>query len=140
MEKQCIQIGIVSDIKGLDHQKRIYLIKGKCPCLNSMSGGNRVPKIYCLSSKQAHAYINEDKSTPLVAAMGMGGGQKPMLSLDKKSWRELTVLECERLQSVPENYTAGQSKTQRYKMIGNGWTVDVIKHILQGCIVDDIHK
>jgi len=47
-----------------------------------------------------------------------------------KPCRRLTPLECERLQTVPDNYTASVSRTQRYKMIGNGWTVDVIAHIL----------
>jgi len=45
-------------------------------------------------------------------------------------FRKLTPVECERLQTLPDNYTEGVSKTQRYKMIGNGWTVDVIAHIL----------
>ncbi len=43
--------------------------------------------------------------------------------------RKFTPLECERLQTVPDNYTATVSDTQRYKMLGNGWTVDVIAHI-----------
>lgn len=46
-------------------------------------------------------------------------------------WRKLTPLECERLQTVPDNYTASVSNTQRYKMLGNGFTVDVIAHILK---------
>jgi DNA-cytosine methyltransferase len=45
--------------------------------------------------------------------------------------RRLTPIECERLQTVPDNYTAGVSDTQRYKMLGNGWTVDIIAYILQ---------
>lgn len=45
--------------------------------------------------------------------------------------RKLTPLECERLQTVPEGYTDICSDTQRYKMIGNGWTIDVIAHILK---------
>jgi DNA-cytosine methyltransferase len=45
-------------------------------------------------------------------------------------WRKLTPKECERLQTVPDNYTDCVSDTQRYKMLGNGWTVDVIAHIL----------
>lgn len=45
--------------------------------------------------------------------------------------RKLTPIECERLQTVPDNYTSCVSDTQRYKMLGNGWTVDVIAHILQ---------
>lgn len=43
--------------------------------------------------------------------------------------RKLTPVECERLQTVPDNYTACVSNSQRYKMLGNGWTVDVISHI-----------
>ena len=46
------------------------------------------------------------------------------------TWRKLTPLECERLQTVPDNYTNHVSKTQRYKMLGNGWTINVISHIL----------
>ena len=46
-------------------------------------------------------------------------------------YRKLSVIECERLQTVPDNYTDGVSDTQRYKMLGNGWTVDVIAHILK---------
>lgn len=41
-------------------------------------------------------------------------------------------VECERLQTLPDGWTEGISNTQRYKAIGNGWTVDVIAHILKG--------
>lgn len=44
--------------------------------------------------------------------------------------RKLTVTECKRLQTVPESYVFPVSDTQAYKMLGNGWTVDVIAHIL----------
>lgn len=53
-------------------------------------------------------------------------------------WRKLTPVECERLQTLPDNYTAignyngvekQVSNTQRYRALGNGWTVEVIKHI-----------
>ena len=50
---------------------------------------------------------------------------------NKDGIRKLTPLECERLQTLPDNYTHGISNTQRYKAIGNGWTVDVIVHILK---------
>ena len=46
--------------------------------------------------------------------------------------RKLTPIECERLQTLPDNWTQGISDTQRYKCCGNGWTVDVIAHILKG--------
>lgn len=47
----------------------------------------------------------------------------------KESLRKLTPIECERLQTFPDNYTEGISNTQRYKALGNSWTVDVIAHI-----------
>lgn len=47
-------------------------------------------------------------------------------------YRKLTPIECERLQTVPDNYSNHVSNTQRYRMLGNGWTVDVIAHILRG--------
>ena len=51
-------------------------------------------------------------------------------------WRKLTPIECERLQTVPDNYTNHVSNTQRYKMLGNGWTIEVIAHILKGMEVN----
>ena len=51
-----------------------------------------------------------------------------------KCIRKLHPIECERLQTVPDGYTDGVSNTQRYKMLGNGWTVDVIAHIFQGLL------
>lgn len=49
--------------------------------------------------------------------------------LSNLQYRKLTPIECERLQTVEDNYTNHVSNTQRYKMLGNGWTVDVIAHI-----------
>jgi len=60
----------------------------------------------------------------------VGGDIKRIINQEKK-WRYLTPIECERLQTVPDNYTDGVSNTQRYKMLGNGWTIDVISHIFQ---------
>lgn len=51
--------------------------------------------------------------------------------------RKLTVKECMRLQTVPEWYEFVASDTQAYKMLGNGWTIEVIKHLLKGLIADD---
>lgn len=50
--------------------------------------------------------------------------------------RKLTPIECERLQTMPDNYTAAVSNTQRYKCLGNGWTAEVIIHILNGALKD----
>ena len=69
---------------------------------------------------------------------GIRGSGRPAISLregfldtDRDAHRMLTPNECERLQTVPKDYTEGVSKTQRYKMLGNGWTVDVIGHIFK---------
>ena len=48
--------------------------------------------------------------------------------------RKLTPVECERLQTLADNYTEGISNTQRYKLLGNGYTVDVVAHILKKLI------
>lgn len=48
--------------------------------------------------------------------------------------RKLTVLECKRLQTVPEWYEFPVSDTQAYKMLGNGWSVDVIVHLIEATL------
>jgi DNA-cytosine methyltransferase len=74
-------------------------------------------------------YSPEGKAPCLNA--GGGGNLEPKTSLDEIHWRKLTPIECERLQTLPDNYTEGVSNTQRYRMLGNGWTVDVIAHIFK---------
>jgi len=69
-----------------------------------------------------------------------GHNNYPKIGKDKNNFRKLTPIECERLQTLTDNYTLNGadtngktikiSNTQRYRMIGNGWTKDVIKHIL----------
>lgn len=60
-----------------------------------------------------------------------GGNQQKKVYVNGRA-RKLTPIEYERLQTLPDNYTAGVSDSARYKAIGNGWTVDVIAHILKG--------
>jgi len=62
-----------------------------------------------------------------------GGSQQKKVYQNGKC-RKLMPIEYERLQNVPDNYTAGVSDGQRYNMLGNGWTVDVISHILSGML------
>lgn len=78
------------------------------------------------STASEHVYHKDTDKGLLISA------HIPKLITNKKKyeWRKLTPLECERLQTVPDNYTAYVSNSQRYKMLGNGWTVDVIAHIL----------
>lgn len=51
---------------------------------------------------------------------------------NKVKYRKLTPVECERLQTIPDGYTDVVSNSQRYKMIGNGFTIDVVAHIFSG--------
>ena len=95
--------------------------------------------------------VDRDKSHCLDANYFKGGNLKSYFEKHRRQlvfiepnfakWRNLTPLECERLQTVPDNYTkCGQkddgeivliSNTQRYKMLGNGFTINVIAHILK---------
>jgi len=77
------------------------------------------------TSKTRRGRNMKDKSNCLTAA------NYEYMRYEHPTYRKLTPLECERLQTVPDNYTEGVSNTQRYKMLGNGWTVDVIAHILK---------
>ena len=94
--------------KGIDnHGQRTVVIR-------DATYNNRPARIY-------------DKKCPTLRSANAGFEVKSDVS-----WRKLTPLECERLQTAPEKYTEteGVSNSQRYKMLGNGWTVDVIAHIL----------
>ena len=75
-------------------------------------------------------YSIEGKSVTLTANGG-GRGAKGGLYLINGTVRKPTPIECERLQTLPDNYTACLSDNERRKVIGNGWTVDVIAHILR---------
>ncbi len=79
----------------------------------------------CSNTQQMIEERFDDKSGTLTTV------QKDSLLSINKNIRRLTPLECERLQTVADNYTNHVSDSQRYKMIGNGWTVDVIVHILK---------
>ena len=230
-------------------QDRYYSTDGQVPALMAGNGGKTV-NILCIASGQAHATAEINKSTPMVAAMGMGGGHIPMVtavgpfimasrgrdteclvarrnetgkilrgSLEsgelqmpratvqqleprgdgktntlttvqkdnllaeppKKSdvrraknikppggkaaallatsykgaaangmtlvgspadmrLRRLTPTECARLQTVPDWYRWECSETQQYRMLGNGWTVEVIRHIFSFIDIDKILK
>lgn len=82
----------------------------------------------------------DDKHGDVVRGYEGGDGKKTtcLTTVQKDNYilqdyivRKLTPVECERLQTLPDNYTAHVSNTQRYKMLGNGWTVDVIVHLLK---------
>lgn len=80
-------------------------------------------------------YSVRGKSVTISANGGGQGGSTGLYKIDLPDGdyiiRKLSPVECERLQTLPDNYTEGVSNTQRYKQLGNGWTVDVITHILK---------
>ena len=80
------------------------------------------------TSKTRRGRNMKDKSNCLTAA------NYDYMRYEHPTYRKLTCLECERLMTVPDNYSEGVSNTQRYKMLGNGWSVDVIKHIFSNAI------
>jgi site-specific DNA-cytosine methylase len=142
------QVGVAVDIKGHDQIKRVYSPEGKSPTVTTCGGGHREPKVVTGGAFRGRAYDKDGKRMDK-NGVSVANKTKQMLELrnDNKSnaittvgkdsiavnedltWRKLTPLECERLQTVPDNYTNHVSNTQRYKMLGNGWTVEVIKHI-----------
>ena len=144
-----IRVG-TADLKGHDSIKRVYAQEGKSPTLTTMQGGHREPKVaigrivnrrldengtrkdYQLDlpfTRQLE--VREDEKSNCLTTV-----QKDNVVVSKDMWRKLTPLECERLQTIPDNYTNHVSNSQRYKMIGNGWTVDVVAHILRGILYD----
>ena len=176
-KKGCRQIGI-ADIKGYDIIKRVYDPEYKAPALTTMQGGWRQPKVWdkCgafrgrykvdgvrqdhkmkvagLTTQQLE--VRTDNKTNSLTTVQK---DNVLVDEDKLYWRNLTPLECERLQTVPDGYTEMGtfiqdadydkqwdnvfnvtytehntkliSNTQRYKMLGNGWTVAVISHIMK---------
>ena len=74
-------------------------------------------------------YSTQGKSPTLTAICG--GNQEPKISDDEITWRKLMPVECERLQTFPDNWTACVSNSRRYHALGNSWTVDVVAHIFR---------
>lgn len=117
------------------------IFESKTPTLSACSWEQN--NMLCISSNQKHATISLNKSTPMVSAMGMGGGHVPMITSEELQCktdiriRRLTPVECSRLQTIPSWYQWKCSDTQIYKMLGNGWTVDVIAHILSFMNIDN---
>lgn len=101
----------------------------KSKCITSKEGSRMDDNFLCISSMQKHATITINKSSPMVNAMGMGGGHVPMVNATNRI-RRLTPRECARLQTIPEWYRWQCSDTQQYRMLGNGWTIEVISWIL----------
>ena len=84
-----------------------------------------------LAYKKAWSSVRtlDQKSKTLTTSHAISNSGATNIKYTESEYYLPTPIECERLQTLPDNYTEGVSKTQRYKAIGNGWTVDVIAHI-----------
>lgn len=126
MTKKLVRRGnglVEYSLNGYNKAYRVMYQDKKSVCLDTAGGGGRTP--YVKIDKKGNLKKNQIKAGCLC-----GGNHSDMdLLLENGFLRRYTPVECERLQTLPDNYTEGVSNTQRYKMIGNGWTVDVIKHI-----------
>ena len=84
-------------------------------------------------SKMGKVKPSTDKAACLTGGAHSGGNHSDMDILHSPySTRRYSPTECERLQTIDDGYTAHVSNSQRYKALGNGWTVDVIAHIFKG--------
>lgn len=79
---------------------------------------------------QANRIYSPNGKSVGLSALGGGRGAKTGLYMVNTQVRKLTPIECERLQSLPDNFTEGVSNSQRYKCLGNAFNVDVVSHIL----------
>lgn len=149
-----IVVGNVYPNKG--QNGNVYSIDGKAPALRSGQGivgkgigSSNSPKV-TLSKKELeymnrntidgrthwdfnhHSDTSEQKSSAIVSNYYKGVPYNVLIDKTGSDicYRKLTPIECERLQTFPDNYTEGVSNTQRYKALGNSFTVDVIAHIL----------
>mgnify|MGYP003625346060 FL=1 len=155
-----------ADLKGHGYNRRVYHPDGKAPSLAAASGGNLEPKVLWPASIVGRR-INEDgvrkdydKDVPITQCLEvhevdkarcLSTVEKDTLLSDlpegrypeayspdmRLAWRKLTPTECERLQTIPDGYTDHVSNTQRYKMLGNGWTIDAVAHLFKGMRNED---
>lgn len=157
---QPVRIGTLprSDGELIDHQQsRIYSIDAKSTNLNANGGGQGAKTgLYAFPVTQPYAEpVEWDKNgKPTKATSGSDGKVYPVyevrdgiITIKDKQYpiklpdgfyiiRKLTVTECCRLQTLPDDYCRAVSPSQAYKGLGNGWTAEVIIHILNGALKD----
>ena len=138
----------VGEINNGGQGNRIYSVEGKSVSQTATSGGvGSNTGLYAIpvefeNDKPIKATSCADGKTYTVYEVKDGlitikGKQYPIKLIDGYYIiRKLTVSECKRLQTVPEWYEFPVSDTQAYKMLGNGWTVDVITHLIESTLAE----
>ena len=103
-------------------------LSGKTNYLTSVQKDNLVMQ---LNERQQNNFKDGDeKANTFLSTSWKGSQANGMTLIGETRIRRLTPTECARLQTIPEWYKWGCSDTQQYRMLGNGWTVQVIAHIL----------
>ena len=157
---QPVRVGTLprKDGEVIDHQQsRIYSVDAKSTNLNANGGGQGAKTgLYAVPAYYPYAEPTEwdENGKPTKAKSGADGKDHivyevvdGIITIKDKQYpiklpdgfyiiRKLTPVECERLQTLPDGYTSGVSDAQRYKGLGNGWTAEVIIHILNGALKD----
>ena len=114
---------------------RIYSIHGKSVTICGTSGGMGAKTglywIPCMTVDRVKKSQNGIRFRPSNAKFYTLTSKDHHGILTKGQIRKLTPMECERLQTLEDGYTKGVSNSQRYKMLGNSWTVDVIAYIFK---------
>jgi DNA (cytosine-5)-methyltransferase 3A len=131
------------DLENIGKRGRIHISSGedKSKCLTEGKGRDSSQTIICVAMRGRNPDNPSDKTpgNPTVQRLEpkRDGKTNSLTTVGKDNLlmgdgvlRRLAPIECERLQTLPDNYTEGVSDTQRYKMLGNGWTLDVTAHIL----------
>lgn len=140
---RCFTLPREDGVQTQSKQYRVYDVDGKSTTLCAEGGGMGAKTgLYALS-------VEFDGGIPVKAVSGADGKtytvysvKDSIITIKGKQYpiklidgyyiiRKLTVSECKRLQTVPEWYEFPVSDTQAYKMLGNGWTVDVIAHLIE---------
>lgn len=124
----------IGDIGSDAQAHRVYSCDGKSVTLSANGGGQGGKTgLYACPATGKEKPIYEVRDGMITVK----GKQYPIKLQDGfYIIRKLTPVECERLQTLPDGYTRAVSNSQRYKGLGNGWTAEVIIHILNGVLKD----
>lgn len=106
-----------------------YIVQDKDNLIETPKSKNKFG-YFGKDSQANRIYRIDNKAITLCGDAGGGSAKMGMYKINDYI-RKLTPVECERLQGLPDNYTKGVTNNQRYKMLGNGFTCQVIEHILK---------
>ncbi len=127
-----VEAGKIGYFRQDGQANRVYSIHGKAVTLCGEAGGGAAKM-----GQYLFGCLTPDRENKRQCGQRFNDGEKfyTLTAQDRHGVfiegyiRKLTPMECERLQNLPDDYTAGIKDPQRYKCLGNGWTVNVIAHI-----------